>query len=64
MNLHLNRMAEIEDWLENNSVESWCAIDDLPMEGLGTRFVRTDERMGIAQTGIVDKLKFALNVNN
>jgi hypothetical protein len=54
------RVNEIQDWIKQNKIETWCAIDDLDLSALGERFVKTDHRMGIGERGIVEKLERAL----
>lgn len=54
------RVNEIQDWIKQNKIESWCAIDDLDLSALGERFVKTDERMGIAEKGMIERLEKAL----
>ena len=38
----------------------WCAVDDIDLSLLGDGFVRTEEKRGIAEAGIYDKLYKAL----
>jgi len=54
------RVAEIQDWIKQNKIERWCAIDDLDLSALGERFVKTDHRMGIGEKGLIQKLERAL----
>jgi len=54
------RVNEIQDWVKQNKIETWCAIDDLDLSALGERFVKTDERMGIAEKGMISRLEKAL----
>jgi hypothetical protein len=58
--LEYNRVAEIEDWVEINRVAMWCAVDDMNLSKLGTRFVQTDERTGFAAKGFIEKMENAL----
>ena len=62
------RCLEIQNWLENNSVESWVAVDDLNMSneylkpGLDN-FILTERpnTEGIKQSGLADKIIKILN---
>jgi len=54
------RVNEIQDWIKQNKIETWCTIDDLDLSALGERFVKTDERMGIAEKGMIERLEKAL----
>ncbi len=58
--LEYNRVAEIQDWVETNRIAMWCAVDDMDLSKLGTRFVQTDERMGFAEKGFIEKMENAL----
>ena len=58
--LEYNRVAEIEEWVEINRVAMWCAVDDMDLSKLGTRFVQTDERMGFAEKDFIEKMENAL----
>ena len=67
-----SRILEIEHWLKNNSVESWVAVDDMPLgEYINSdgsiryglkNFVHTPRLTeGIKQTGVKEKIINFLN---
>jgi hypothetical protein len=62
-----NRAAQIEEYLNNNSVDRYVVIDDLPVGKFmqitndDDKFVKTIEREGLKQTGIKDKILKILN---
>jgi hypothetical protein len=65
--LERSRCIEIQDWLKNNEVDTWVAVDDLNMSdeylrpGL-TNFVLTARSSeGIKQSGIEEKIIKILN---
>lgn len=58
------RAREIQAWISENSIAMWCVVDDMDLGVLGTRFVQTDERMGLGATGMVDRLEDALYAFN
>jgi len=58
--LEAYRVAEIQAYVAEHQLESWCAVDDMDLSELGTRFVKTDERMGCAATGFIEKLEMAM----
>ena len=55
--LECDRVHQIEQWLENNPVTSWVAVDDMNLVALGERFVRTDERMGLGERSTAEKIQ-------
>jgi hypothetical protein len=61
------RSFEILDWLKNNKVQSWVAVDDMNMRGdstwgLGGNFIWTPRsREGISQSGVLEKIVKILN---
>lgn len=55
-----DRVKQILDWVDQNCVTTWCAVDDMDLSELGSRFVQTDSRMGIAANQTTKKLAFAL----
>ena len=59
--LEAYRVAEIQAYVAEHNLENWCAVDDMDLSELGTRFVQTDDRMGCAATGLVEKLVNALH---
>ena len=58
--LESDRVKQILDWVEQNCVTTWCAVDDMDLSELGPRFVQTDSRMGIAEPLKIEKLSFSL----
>jgi len=54
------RVAEIQAYVAEHKIEQWCAVDDMDLSELGTRFAQTDERMGCAATGFIEKLEHAI----
>lgn len=54
--LECDRVYQIEKWLDANPVDSWVAVDDMNLAALGERFVRTDERMGLGQRSVIEKM--------
>lgn len=54
------RTREIQDWLKDNPVDTWCAVDDMNLSGLGERFVQTDERMGFGAKRFIEKVEYAM----
>jgi hypothetical protein len=58
------RVREIQAWTYENKIAMWCAVDDMDLGALGTRFVQTDERMGFGVQGMVDRLEDSLYVSN
>jgi hypothetical protein len=54
--LECDRVYQIENWLEANPVDSWVAVDDMNLVALGERFVRTDERMGLGDKSVIEKM--------
>ena len=65
-----SRISEIRKWMENNSIDRWVVVDDIPMgidtEGEGglANFVNTPRsREGIKQIGIANKIISILNEN-
>jgi hypothetical protein len=54
------RTREIQDWLKENPADTWCAVDDMNLSGLGERFVQTDERMGFGAKGFIEKAEYAM----
>jgi hypothetical protein len=62
MNLEAIRVEEIREWLRNNIVDRWVAVDDLAMVDLGHNFVWTPKiNEGIKQNGIAHKIIDLLN---
>lgn len=58
-----SRTVEVLHWLENHpEVESWVAVDDLDMRGLGERFVMTPRsNEGIKQCNVKKRIIDTLN---
>lgn len=54
------RVREIQSWVAENNVAMWCAVDDMDLSALGSRFCKTDERMGFGATGFNEKIENAL----
>lgn len=54
------RIREINDFLDNNDYELWCAVDDMDLSGLGYQFVQTDERMGFGARNFGQSLAAAM----
>ena len=51
------RCTEIRRWLAAHpEVESWVALDDLPLDALGDRFVHVDGDVGLAASDATDAL--------
>jgi hypothetical protein len=56
-NLVLNRVKQIELFLEENSVSLYVAVDDLPMDlYMSEKFVRTEDMQGIKKSNIKEKI--------
>jgi hypothetical protein len=54
------RVREINAYVEENGYHTWCAVDDMDLSALGSRFAKTDERMGMGQRDFVEKLEKAM----
>jgi len=63
-NLANVRVREIQAWTYENKIAMWCAVDDMDLGALGTRFVQTDGRMGFGAQGMVDRLEDSLYASN
>ena len=54
--LNAQRAAEILDWLLENNVQKWIAIDDLNMKEYLTNFVFSEGDRGIKGIGVKDEI--------
>jgi hypothetical protein len=56
-NLELNRVKQIELFLEENSVSSYVAVDDLHMDlYMSEKFVKTKDMQGLKELNIKEKI--------
>ena len=56
------RCTEIRRWLAAHpEVESWVALDDLPLDALGERFVHVDGDVGLTASDAADALRQLLS---
>jgi hypothetical protein len=54
------RVYQIENWVKENNPAQWVAVDDMNLVALGDRFVRTDDRMGLGENQVIEKMQNAL----
>lgn len=47
-----NRHLDIQDWLATHSVNSWVAIDDLPLRKHLDNAVQTDAALGLSDADV------------
>jgi hypothetical protein len=65
-NLELNRVVQIEEFVTENNVGNWIAIDDMHLAQhakleIAHRFIRTNQLEGIKQSGLKEKIIKLLN---
>jgi HAD domain in Swiss Army Knife RNA repair proteins len=65
-NLEFNRVGQIEDFIAENNVGKWIAVDDMHLAqwaklDIVDRFVRTNQMEGIKQSGLKERIIKMLN---
>ena len=65
-NLEFNRVGQIEDFIAENNVGKWIAVDDMHLAqwaklAIADRFVRTNQMEGIKQSGLKERIIKMLN---
>jgi len=56
-----DRTWQIQNYIEEQNITEWVAVDDLNLSELGNRFVITRDNEGIKQTGLKNKIIKILN---